>query len=176
MCWLHLSDIHFRAKSKLDHDDVFKRIRTDLGKRGSDGCGIDLIFVTGDIAYGGQATEFAEVSDRLIGLCEDFNLPRKRVFFCPGNHDSDRGLAPTLLKGCWGDFLNLTDFQEFLATSEYRALTERQAAYRAFVRSFRGDDGGFDKHELHAFAALSLEDLRVGVFSINSSLLAAGGQ
>ncbi len=175
VCWLHISDIHFRAKSKLDHTDAFKRIRSDLGERRAQGLGPDFIFVTGDIAHAGRAAEFDEISDRLIQLCEDSNLARERVFFCPGNHDSDRRLAPILLRGCWSACHSMADFQAFLATAEYTALTERQAAYRAFVRGFRGDDAGFDRHELHAFAEISLDDLRVGVLSVNSALLAEGG-
>ena len=175
LCWLHLSDIHFRTKSKLDQNDAFLRIRSDLEKRRAEGLGPDLIFVTGDVAHGGQAVEFDEIAKHLGQLCADSNLPRERVFFCPGNHDSDRGLAPMLLQGCWSAWRNLADFQAFLATAEYTALTTRQAAYRAFVRRFRGDDAGFDRHELHAFTAVSIDDLRVSVSSINSALLAEGG-
>jgi hypothetical protein len=37
--WLHLSDIHFRGKSKLDQNDAFARIRTDLARRTAEGNG-----------------------------------------------------------------------------------------------------------------------------------------
>ncbi len=173
--WLHISDIHFRTPSKLDQNDAFVRIRADLAKRKAEGRNPDLIFVTGDITHSGKAADFRQISKLLSQLCVDCGLPRERVFFCPGNHDSDIRVAPTLIRGCWSSFLDVSALPKFLDTAEYPALKKRQAAYRSFVRSFRGDSGGFDLHELHAVTQVSLGDLNVRVLSINSALLAEGG-
>jgi 3',5'-cyclic AMP phosphodiesterase CpdA len=67
--WLHISDIHFRTKLKLDQNDAFVRISADLARRKAEGRGPDLIFVTGDIAHSGQATEYDEISRPLHQLC-----------------------------------------------------------------------------------------------------------
>jgi 3',5'-cyclic AMP phosphodiesterase CpdA len=173
--WLHISDIHFRTPLKLDQGDAFVRIRGDLAKRNAEGRSPDLIFVTGDITHSGKAADFRQISKLLGQLCVDCGIPREQVFFCPGNHDSDIGVAPTLIRGCWSSFRDVSALPKFLDTAEYPALKRRQAAYRSFVRSFRGDSGGFDRHELHAVAQVSLGDLNVGVLSINSALLAEGG-
>jgi UDP-2,3-diacylglucosamine pyrophosphatase LpxH len=173
--WLHISDIHFGEKSKLDQRDAFIRIRSDVLTRKAAGKGPDLVFVTGDITHSGLGSEFSEVSNLLGELCIACGLPRDRMFFCPGNHDSNISIAPTLVQGCRTSFHDLAAFPRFLEGAEYPALKNRQAEYRSFVRRFRGDSGGFDKDDLHAVAELELDDVKIGILSINSSLLASGG-
>lgn len=173
--WLHISDIHFKNISKLDQKDAFLRIRNDVKKRKSAGCGPNLIFVTGDLTHSGKTEDFKQVNQLLAQLCDEAGIPRKCVFFCSGNHDSDISLAPVLIQGCWVSFTDISAFQRFLNSAEYSALKERQAAYRSFVRNFRGDSGNFDKHELHAASTIPFGDMKIVVVSVNSSLLAEGG-
>ena len=173
--WLHLSDIHFRDKWKLDQNDAFARIRSDLAKRTVEGSGPDLIFVSGDLVFSGQRGAFTSIGDRLDELCRSCELSRGRVFFCPGNHDSDIGVAPVLLQGCWTSFTNIAAFQSFLDTPEFQELKGRQTAYRDFVQAFRGNTTEFDRYDLHSEAQIAIGDVVVGVLSVNSSLLAQGG-
>ena len=173
--WLHLSDVHFRDKVKLDQADAFARIEADVTKRKAAGAGPDLIFVTGDLAYSGQRAEFGDIATRLDRVCLASDLPRNRVFFCPGNHDIDCLAAPVLLKGCWASLRNTGALRTFLQTPEYAEIKRRQAEYRACVRDFRGDDAGFDGHELHAAFDVTIGQLHIGILSINSALLADGG-
>lgn len=173
--WLHLSDVHCRGKSKLDQNDAFARIRTDLARRTAEGNGPDLIFVSGDLVFSGKTGDFKEIVNRLEELCGTCKISRDRVFFCPGNHDSDISIAPVLLQGCWTSFTDIAAFQSFLDSREFEELKGRQASYRAFVKAFRGASAGFDVHELHSESLVELGDLRVGVLSVNSSLLANGG-
>jgi UDP-2,3-diacylglucosamine pyrophosphatase LpxH len=173
--WLHISDIHFRESKRLDQNDAFRRIREDLTTRKTEGRSPDLIFVTGDLTHSGLTTDYQAISHLLSDLCDECGLSHQEVFFCPGNHDSDIRKAPILIRGCWSSFNDVAALQTFLDSLEYLALKERQADYRSFVRAFRGDSGGFDSHDLHAVAHLSLDELRVGVLSINSALLAEGG-
>jgi predicted MPP superfamily phosphohydrolase len=173
--WLHLSDIHLRGKSKLDQNDAFTRIRADLAKRTAAGNAPDLIFVSGDLVFSGQPGDFKEILNRLDDLCGACKLSRDRVFFCPGNHDSDISVAPVLLLGCWTSLKDIAAFQSFLESPEFQVLSGRQAAYRDFVKAFRGASAGFDTHGLHSQARIEVGDLVVGVLSVNSSLLANGG-
>ena len=98
--WLHISDIHFREKTKLDQNDAFRRIHEDLTTRKAEGRAPDLIFVTGDIAHSGQTTDYHAISGLMSELCNHCELSHKRVLFCAGNHDSDIGKAPVLVRGC----------------------------------------------------------------------------
>lgn len=173
--WLHVSDIHFRGKSKLDQNDAFARIRADLARRTADGNGPDLIFVSGDLVFSGDPGDFKDILRRLDELCRACELSRDRVFFCPGNHDSNISVAPVLLQGCWTSLTNIAAFQSFLESPEFQVLKGRQAAYRSFVEEFYGSSAGFDRHDLHADARIQIGDLAVGVLSVNSSLLANGG-
>src|SRR5262245_22133413 len=112
--WLHLSDVHFREQMKLDQNDAFTRIYSDVRQRRSDGRSPDIIFVTGDIAHSGQAAEFDAMAERLDRLRKECGVSKDRVLFCPGNHDSDIGKSPVLLQGCWRSFTNVAAFQSFM--------------------------------------------------------------
>lgn len=100
--WLHLSDIHFSQKTEwrdgtardalLEYlDEIFK---SDNSIRP------DLIFCTGDLAFGEigtdpltqQYVEIAKFFDSLRSICgkSDNPLPKERLFVVPGNHDINR--------------------------------------------------------------------------------------
>ncbi len=102
LTWLHLSDIHFHGKD----EPRIRQIRTELLDYLRDTFAAegeirpDLIFCTGDIAYGQNkghglprqyhlATEFF---DELLYLCGRGGrpLPKERLFVVPGNHDVNR--------------------------------------------------------------------------------------
>ena len=174
--WLHISDIHFRGKNQIDQGDAFRRLSDDISARIAGGKALDLIFVTGDIVHSGQAPDYVKVAAHLSQLCAVAKLPPSRVLFCPGNHDSDNGVAPVLMRGCWSTFQDLSKFEAFLATDEFEPLKARQKAYRDFITRFRGDACGFDSHHLHAVLHIPLDDVRVSILSVNSCMLAEGGK
>ncbi|MBN1889698.1 MAG: hypothetical protein JW850_17005, partial [Thermoflexales bacterium] len=56
--WLHLSDLHFRPSQSYDANIVLKSLLQDVKDRLQDGLKPDLIVVTGDVAFSGQADEY----------------------------------------------------------------------------------------------------------------------
>ena len=54
--WLHLSDLHFRVtEDKFESELIYDRLLEDLKHIEEH---IDLVFVTGDIAYSGRTEEY----------------------------------------------------------------------------------------------------------------------
>ena len=59
--WLHISDLHFRASDKFDSAVVTQALLKDISQRENIAPAlkkIDLIFITGDIAFSGKPNEY----------------------------------------------------------------------------------------------------------------------
>jgi len=106
--WLHLSDLHAcRPKSGWDAKRVLDALRIDLQtmNRKHD-LRPDLIFFTGDAAFGhisnerGEAIsdQFREADDFLTAVRETFDpaVPKRNLFLVPGNRDVNRTLITSM--------------------------------------------------------------------------------
>lgn len=92
--WLHLSDFHV-GQDDYGQTQLFKSILKHVSEQKERGITPDYIFVTGDLAYKGAAseyikfnTDFLEPLQKIIG-----NGIENRTFTVPGNHDVDRNKA-----------------------------------------------------------------------------------
>lgn len=92
--WLHISDFHFRNEDPYDRNVVLRALVTAIRRFRTQGRCPDLILATGDLAYSGQAQEYAEVSTFFDILLEATGLDKQRLFVVPGNHDVNRSLGP----------------------------------------------------------------------------------
>ncbi len=100
--WLHISDIHFHAKTEWRDSHVrislLNFLKEELGK--NETLKPDLIFCTGDIAFGeADADSLDEQYAKSIVFFEELraacgrngtSLPKERLFVVPGNHDINR--------------------------------------------------------------------------------------
>lgn len=88
---LHLTDFHFsgRANSKFDQKTISNAI---IQKLKSQTIIPDFIFFTGDLVFSGnKLSDFREAHNLLIQpILDEFDIPIKNLFYCPGNHDVDR--------------------------------------------------------------------------------------
>lgn len=108
---LHLSDIHFQKYTEdklLDLDENLRReIEYDLELiKGSVGK-IDLILVSGDIAYSGNENEYAKALKWLEKICSIVGCERENVLTVPGNHDVKRDEVDPLLEAAQQRFKKL---------------------------------------------------------------------
>ncbi len=101
MLFLHLSDIHFRAKDINRQDDPNAGLRDDLVAdvkfmRERLGRTADAILISGDIAFSGERSEydFAYLWLQSV-VCPAAGCSIEDVFVIPGNHDVDRNQAAT---------------------------------------------------------------------------------
>lgn len=70
--WLHLSDLHFRvAEDNFESRLIYDKLLEDLKHIEKD---IDLVFVTGDIAFSGRTEEYALASEFFNGVLEILNI------------------------------------------------------------------------------------------------------
>jgi len=95
--WLHISDSHFyKEKHNYESKEIFETFFDDLKTMKNKGLYPDLIFFTGDVAYGrypnmseqdikNQYKEAKEFLDRIQNYFPD--IPDKNIFIVPGNHD-----------------------------------------------------------------------------------------
>jgi hypothetical protein len=113
MLVLHFSDIHFRKTEVNEPDDPNRGLRSDIVRdvkvmRDKLGRNADGIWLTGDIAFAGQAEEYAFAKQWLESeLCPAAGCSMENVFVIPGNHDVDRkaegGPASVMVRGALRD-------------------------------------------------------------------------
>lgn len=96
MLILHLSDIHFRApQCNTDYDPnqpyrtrMVQSVREVSAQLGP----VDVILVSGDIAYCADPSEYRAALAWINELAKDCRCPRECIYVVPGNHDVDRGV------------------------------------------------------------------------------------
>ena len=99
MLFLHLSDIHFKAKEVKRDDDPNAALRNDIvddvrKMRTRIGRTANAILISGDIAFAGAENEYVFATRWLKEqLCPAAGCSMDDIFVIPGNHDVDRGKA-----------------------------------------------------------------------------------
>jgi hypothetical protein len=154
--WIHLSDLHFGAgstKHRFDHKSVMRAILRDV--RDNAPRGVDRIFVTGDIAFSAQPSEYDEARASMDRIAEAAGVGRDRLRFVPGNHDVDRKAAkkPLVRSAHHAVRAEGVELDDLLADPEARiVLSAKLGAYQGFVAQFAGHpsalDGAVDWFEL----------------------------
>jgi 3',5'-cyclic AMP phosphodiesterase CpdA len=92
---LHLSDIHFKRKKELQYDayrrDVQDKLIDTIKAHLEAHRAVDVVAVTGDIAFSGKKKQYDEAMEFFSRLREV--LPDKTGFLVvPGNHEVDSNL------------------------------------------------------------------------------------
>jgi predicted MPP superfamily phosphohydrolase len=92
--WLHISDIHLNC----DDSGYDRAARTIVAQKLADDAadlarsigGIDVVILTGDVAWSARTVEYEEAHKWLADLLRKLNIGPDRLFVVPGNHDLDR--------------------------------------------------------------------------------------
>lgn len=94
LTFVHLSDIHFRARDHGTQFDVDQHIRRalleDLAAKPANGAAYDGLLITGDIAFAGQKDEYTTANAFLDEVFARTGLSPAQTYVVPGNHDVDR--------------------------------------------------------------------------------------
>ncbi|MEE8523302.1 MAG: SUMF1/EgtB/PvdO family nonheme iron enzyme [Thermoanaerobaculia bacterium] len=91
--WLHLSDLHYGCPGKELWEQVEPEFRRDVERMLEECDAPDLLLFTGDLAFSGQADEYAEVDrflDDLLELLTKSGAREPLILPVPGNHDLRR--------------------------------------------------------------------------------------
>ena len=169
--WLHLSDFHV-GKDDYATRKMFDYILAHVRKRKSEGFIPDLLFITGDLANKGLASEYDTFWLEFISpLQEEIgNSISDRTFVVPGNHDIDRTKHPAFS-------------QEDISKSESHYLdpSDEGARLRGDMliprfRSYLDSDctpvkGAFAKPEGAYAQCLTIHGQEVGIVGINTAWL-----
>jgi len=111
LTWLHVSDLHLKGPPNGPEynywKENFERLVLDVKRavRQLD-LSVDLVFLTGDIAYKGSKEEFDSAKahlDSLLAACGHVD-PHEALFIVPGNHDVNwqkQGKMPALVVESW---------------------------------------------------------------------------
>ena len=178
LSWLHLSDFHYIADGDTFSQNVScEAMRRDIPARLSDDFPLQLIVVTGDIAFSGQAREYVFASEYLTSLASDLGLSTDRLCVVPGNRDVDRGIQTYMYEGVRKQLTNQQAVDQFLGQSrELSQLMERQSAFGDFRNNLVNDcsiaeiDDGLARVRLFDF-----DGFRVCVLELNSAWLSGIG-
>ncbi|HTS60712.1 MAG TPA: metallophosphoesterase [Candidatus Acidoferrales bacterium] len=142
--WLHLSDVHFcPEKSGWDAASVLRTLRRDLVfMQQSEQLCPDLIFFTGDLAFGQlpespMTGQYEQAMLFLDGIRQSFEpaVGPEMVFLVPGNHDVNRTLVGRP-ETVWLDQIEQGEGAQIVSllmrdgNCEWRRIMERLQDYR----------------------------------------------
>ncbi|MBW8832476.1 MAG: metallophosphoesterase [Burkholderiales bacterium] len=144
IAFVHLSDIHFGQEkdgSLYIHDDVKERLIEDVARQANQlpGGFASGVIVSGDIAYGGKAPEYAAAGAWLDRVAQAAGCAITDIQLVPGNHDIDRDeishatswmLREVAAKG-------ETELDRFLGSAPDRDLLNRRfCGYEPFAQAY----------------------------------------
>jgi predicted MPP superfamily phosphohydrolase len=171
--FLHVSDFHLRPArvSRYDQDRVLDGLVRFL-ERDRAGFPLDLVFVTGDLAWSGKAEEFGLVEELLRRLLAATGVPRERMFVVPGNHDVDRSVGRWLVRTLDSDAEAIAFFEE----PDGRAFHRRKLqAYEATLQQVVGTGRSLGLGVgAEAVEIVEVAGTRLAVASFNSSWFSQG--
>ncbi len=188
LTWLHLSDIHF--DSKKPWSDSYARVQllaylTQCFQKEPQ-LRPDLIFCTGDIAFGelpgeplvAQYAQAAEFFEQLLLVC---GVAKDRLFVVPGNHDVNRraidGDAQSALNAKADDSeRHEAEINRRIhnRSFEFQNAMHRLAAYVDFTQRFLPHQYDSDGRATYA-KVVQVAGATIGICGLNSAWACDGG-
>lgn len=190
--WLHLSDLHAcTPNSGWDAHRVLDSLRTDLRRmRDEHGLQPDLLFFTGDAAFGHLGSEkgkaigdqFRTAHEFLTSVCKEFapEIPQRNVFLVPGNHDVNRNKVTRFVTSWLEQYpprkenerkLTLDETERIMRDGgkEWGQLLERLSDYEHFLRSSGYDHLLTMPNQLVYADMREVKGVRIGIGGFNSA-------
>ena len=163
--WLHLSDLHFRVtEDNFESEIIYDRLLEDLKHIEEH---IDLVFVTGDIAYSGRIEEYERASIFFNKVLEILNLGKEVIFFVPGNHDVQRSNTANYVSKMLDGINSEKEVAEILGSKELREIfLKRLNNYYDFVKKTAFP---IEKSELSYTKNINVNGIEIAVVGLNSA-------
>ena len=186
--WLHLSDLHAcDPRSGWDAKRVLDTLRNDLVHMAQEqGLRPDLIFFTGDAAFGhlshqkGEAIsdQFQAAEEFLTAVRESFEpeVPKRNLYLVPGNHDVNRTRIAPFETDWLSKPHSLDEIQHLIHKGglPWERVFDRLSDYAHFLRTYDYEHL-LTKPELLIYADVrELDGCRVGISGFNSAWSSRG--
>lgn len=178
--WLHISDLHARLRSDWDSRQITESLVNDLKLlQKENAIRPDLLFFTGDIAFGSangekMVEQYQKARAVLDGIRGAFDpaIPVRDLYLVPGNHDIDRHeITPDQTSWLRSRDRNLTEIISAMqeGKKQWRSWIERLQNYRNFLTAYgllhlRPDDPFLTWTDSRQIAGI-----RVGISGFNSA-------
>ena len=174
LTWLHLSDLHLRTGDQYDQTVVLSTLLEDIANVvQSNQLHVDMVFVTGDLAFAGKSQEYAVVREFLGRLSVAAGVPLERVFCVPGNHDVDRARITPFIANVSRSLTSRDLVSQVIGTpKEIVLFTDRQHPYQEFLKSTFTWAGALQPADLSYTENLEINGTRVSVIGLNSAWVA----
>jgi len=187
LTWLHISDLHLCPEhTGWDTDHVLGDLTKDLCRlrETHDGLSPDLIFVTGDIAYGAKPgcgsmeNQYMIAGLFLEGLLKECGIAKERLFLVPGNHDVDKSRILTSTTE-WLSGRSLENVEDLLHCAnpdngEWGSIEKRMIQYRSFVDDILiADHIDLDSRFIYG-KKVAVNGLQVGIAGFNTAWSSTG--
>jgi formylglycine-generating enzyme required for sulfatase activity/predicted phosphodiesterase len=191
LAWLHLSDIHFLPTNDWSDSTARADLLDYLAKQLLDhNIKVELIFCTGDIAFGQLPTQTLDAQytmarsffDDVLKVCQ---CDKSRLFVVPGNHDIDRGSITNAVRLAWQgwgeDDKSRTMLNQIPAwfaafNADVKDAMRRLEAYGQFVQDYLPHQHNAADGHWHHAQMLDINGLKVGITGFNSAWTCAGDE
>lgn len=180
LTWLHISDLHFGhgdANYRFDQEGVTGAVLDHARERASKLGPPDLILLTGDVAFSGQAAQYVQAREWLRRLVEAVG-GQPRVFVVPGNHDIDRGRARGFASAAVHRELRAAPkkLDELLGNpDDLRTIWPKVAGYADFAKEV-GESGLTPERPFYAHEVPCALGGKLVVVGLNTALLSVDGE
>lgn len=168
--WLHLSDLHLRSGDHYDQSVVLSSLIADIESQLATGSTIELIYLTGDIAFSGAASEYAVAGTFIKELAAACRVPLGRVYSVPGNHDVNRSrLTPLMVEASRALSTRELVSGVIGTPTEVAWLNERLENYYDFVRGLFPWAGTLSRSELSFTENMSINGIDLSIIGLSSA-------
>ncbi len=177
--WLHISDLHFRDINEYNNSIIREAFKQDIQSFCQENdLSVDIIFVTGDIAFAGKSNEYTLATSFFNELLELTNISKEQLFIIPGNHDVDRQAISVLASNAAALLDNRNATNAFLASPiDCNYLSQRLYNYVNFWDSFFGNTKKASNIVTapHYYSqTINISGKSVAILGLNSAWLCAG--
>jgi predicted phosphodiesterase len=135
---------------------------------------LDIIILSGDIAYSSKVEEYELAQEFLEKLLRITGLNKKRLILVPGNHDVDQDAISVGQRILAEGIKDRDTMNDLLANDDDRTfILKRFHNYRQFIERFMDRELIFDNNTYFYKKYIELGKLKVAILGLNSALLSS---
>ena len=174
LCWLHLSDFHLKSDAdvQIDQNYYLESLLSDIEKQIVDHeLDVDLVFITGDLAFSGNVEEYIIFQSFMEKLLEILSSDGSNVYFVPGNHDVLRPVSVSCLCFC-GCLQNQQIINSFFSSDDERKFViKNQSNYFQYVDTYYPHISKNLLKEMYFSSVFLKNGIKIAILGLNSSWL-----